>query len=146
VRRGTAVHNLAAFYEQAFDSIVPAHLQEFEEMRQKARIQHTDGTGMRTHYTAPHYRERADGTYELINKHRVTAPEAGSTGNSKSAEKNGDAWNNANKQAVSGLVIAYALTKWHEPEPEPAAHSRLVVATGLRRGPLNEDGGTHQRS
>ncbi len=78
------------FNEAAFETIVPAHLQEFHEMRAEARIQFTDGTGVRTHYTVPHYREQPDGTYKCINKHRITAPDAGSTGNSNTAEKNGD--------------------------------------------------------
>lgn len=110
----------ATAYEAAFELIVPAHLKEFPQMRAEARIQHTDGSGMRTHYTAPHYRKQPDGSLKLLNGHLVTAPEAGSTGNSKNADKNGDGWTIVTKGVVSGLAIAYAVTPWHHAENKTA--------------------------
>lgn len=114
--------NLALAYEAAFELIVPAHLQEFEAMRAEARIQHTDGSGIETHYTAPHYRKQPDESYKLLNEHRITAPDAGSTGNANQAAKNGDGWTSVSKGVVSGLVVAYAVVKWHEAENKTAEY------------------------
>jgi hypothetical protein len=118
---------VTALVERAFEVIVTTNLKEFKEMREAARFQFSDGSGVETCYTAPHYRKQPDGSYLLLNKHRITAPEAGSTGGSKQQGKNGDGWWLHNRHILTGECIAYAITPWHKGENTTALNEVLPM-------------------
>ena len=121
-RRGDAWDKLA------LDMLRDFHVANFPEMQEEMRVSNTDGTAIKTHYTAPIFDRK---TGELINAKRVTCWDGGYKAMDAGDDRSGAGWNLIPFLTHTSVPWAWSLPKMQDGESTVATEIALNEAAAV---------------